>query len=198
MKFSVVLLGLFLLGVGFGTTGIAPQFLLIDGVSMQLVRLLLLLVGLGMGLDPQFFTYLSHVNVRMLLVPAGVALGSLLGAGLVALLLPGMSIRDGAAVGAGLGYYSLSSILIGQIRGAELGVVALISNILREVSTLLLAPLLVRLGGKLAPVASAGATSSDTTLPVIQRYTDSATTLIAVINGLVLTLLVPFLVTLLL
>ena len=198
MKFSLVLLSLFLLGVGIGTTGIAPQFLLIDGVSMQLVRLLLLLVGLGMGLDPQFFIYLSHVNVRMLLVPAGVALGSLLGAGLVALLLPGMSVRDGAAVGAGLGYYSLSSILIGQIRGAELGVVALISNILREVSTLLLAPLLVRLGGKLAPVASAGATSSDTTLPVIQRYTDPATTLIAVINGLVLTLLVPFLVTFLL
>jgi len=61
-----------------------------------------------------------------------------------------------------------------------------------------LAPLLVRVGGKLAPVASAGATSSDTTLPVIQRYTDSATTLIAVVNGLVLTLLVPFLVTFLL
>ncbi len=191
MKFSLVLLGLFMLGVVFGTTGFAPQFLLIDGVSMQLVRVLLLLVGLGMGLDPQFFTYLRHVNLRMLLVPSGVALGSLLGAGLVALVLPGLSVRDGAAVGAGMGYYSLSSILIGQVRGAELGVVALISNILREVSTLLLAPLLVRVGGKLAPIASAGATSSDTTLPVIQRYTDSATTLIAVVNGLVLTLLVP-------
>jgi uncharacterized membrane protein YbjE (DUF340 family) len=198
MKFSLVLLGLFLLGVLIGTTGLAPQFLLIDGVSMQLVRLLLLLVGLGMGLDPQFFIYLRHVNLRMLLVPAGIALGSLLGAGLVALLLPGLSVRDGAAVGAGLGYYSLSSILIGQVRGPQLGVVALISNILREVSTLLLAPLLVRVAGKLAPVASAGATSSDTTLPIIQQYTDSATTLIAVINGLVLTLLVPFLVTFLL
>jgi uncharacterized membrane protein YbjE (DUF340 family) len=198
MRFSLVLLGLFMLGVVFGTTGFAPQFLLIDGVSMQLVRVLLLLVGLGMGLDPQFFTYLRHVNLRMLLVPIGGALGSLLGAGLVALVLPGLSVRDGAAVGAGMGYYSLSSILIGQVRGAELGVVALISNILREVSTLLLAPLLVRVGGKLAPIASAGATSSDTTLPVIQRYTDSATTLIAVVNGLVLTLLVPILVTFLL
>jgi uncharacterized membrane protein YbjE (DUF340 family) len=198
MRFSLVLLGLFMLGVVFGTTGFAPQFLLIDGVSMQLVRVLLLLVGLGMGLDPQFFTYLRHVNLRMLLVPIGGAMGSLLGAGLVALVLPGLSVRDGAAVGAGMGYYSLSSILIGQVRGAELGVVALISNILREVSTLLLAPLLVRVGGKLAPIASAGATSSDTTLPVIQRYTDSATTLIAVVNGLVLTLLVPILVTFLL
>ena len=80
MRFSLVLLGLFMLGVALGTSGIAPQFLLIDGVSMQLVRLLLLLVGLGMGLDPQLYAYLSHVNVRMLLVPAGVALGSLLGA----------------------------------------------------------------------------------------------------------------------
>lgn len=194
MKFSLVLLGLFLLGVVAGATGLAPQILLLDTVSLQLVRLLLLLVGLGMGLDPQFFDYLRQINARMLFVPAGIAIGSLLGAGLVALLLPGISIRDGAAVGAGLGYYSLSSILIGQARGPQLGVVALISNILREVSTLLLAPFLVRAFGKLAPVASAGATSSDTSLPVIQQYTDSETTLIAVVNGLVLTLLVPFLV----
>ena len=199
MKFSLVLLGLFILGVGIGTTGLAPQFLLIDGVSMQLVRLAAVdWWGWGWGWTRNFSPTLRHVNLRMLLVPAGIALGSLLGAGLVALLLPGLSVRDGAAVGAGLGYYSLSSILIGQVRGPQLGVVALISNILREVSTLLLAPLLVRLGGKLAPVASAGATSSDTTLPVIQQYTDSATTLIAVVNGLVLTLLVPFLVTFLL
>ncbi|MCD4673629.1 MAG: lysine exporter LysO family protein [Anaerolineaceae bacterium] len=194
MKFSLVLLGLFLLGVVAGATGLAPQILLLDTVSLQLVRLLLLLVGLGMGLDPQFFDYLRQINPRMLFVPAGIAIGSLLGAGLVSLLLPGISIRDGAAVGAGLGYYSLSSILIGQARGPQLGVVALISNILREMSTLLLAPFLVRAFGKLAPVASAGATSSDTSLPVIQRYTDSETTLIAVVNGLVLTLLVPFLV----
>jgi len=198
MKFSLVLAGLFILGVVIGANGFAPAFLLIDGVSMQLVRLLLLLVGLGMGLDPLFFTTLRQVNLRMLLVPLGIAVGSVLGAGVVALSLPGISLQDGSVVGAGLGYYSLSSILIGQMRGPELGVVALISNILREVSTLLLTPLLVRMGGKLAPVASAGATSSDTTLPIIQQYTDATTTLIAMINGLVLTLLVPFLVTALL
>jgi uncharacterized membrane protein YbjE (DUF340 family) len=198
MKFSLVLLGLFLVGVLVGAAGLTPQALLAEGVSLQLVRLLLLLVGLGMGLDPHFQDHLRQINGRMLFVPAGIVIGSLLGAGLIALLLPGISLRDGVSVGAGLGYYSLSSILISQARGPELGVVALISNILREVSTLLLAPLLVRAFGKEAAVASAGATSSDTTLPVIQRNTDQATTLIAVINGLVLTLVVPFLVSFLL
>jgi uncharacterized membrane protein YbjE (DUF340 family) len=194
MKFSLVLLALFVLGVAVGAGGVAPQALLSDSVSMQLVRILLLLVGVGMGLDPQFFVHLRQVNGRMLLVPAGIVIGSLAGAGMVALVLPGISVRDGVSVGAGLGYYSLSSIMISQARGPQLGVVALIANILREVSTLLLAPLLVRTFGKLAAVASAGATSSDTTLPVIQQFTDHATTLVAVVNGLVLTLLVPILV----
>lgn len=198
MKFSLILLGLFLLGVGMGTTGLCPQTLLSDSLSLQLVRLTLLLGGLSMGLDPLFFSHLRQVHGRMLLVPAGIIAGSLAGAGLVALLLPRISLHDGVLVGAGLGYYSLSSILIGQARGAELGVVALIANILREVSTLLLAPFLVRTFGKLAAVASAGATSSDTTLPVIQRNTDHATTLIAVVNGLILTLIMPFLVAVLL
>lgn len=196
MKFSLVLLGLFILGVILGAAGLSPQVLLQEDLAMQLVRILLLLVGLGIGLDPHLMQYLRQVNLRMLFVPAGIVAGSLAGAGLAALLLPELSFRDGLSVGSGLGYYSLSSIIISQARGPELGVVALISNILREVSTLLLAPLMVQYFGKLAPVASAGATSMDTTLPVIQRATDPATTLIAAVNGLVLTLLVPLLVSL--
>jgi uncharacterized membrane protein YbjE (DUF340 family) len=98
-------------------------------------------------------------------------------------------------VGAGFGYYSLSSIFIGQISGKTLGVVALISNILREIITLLGTPLLLKFFGQLAPIAAGGATSMDTTLPVITKFTGKEYAVISVFSGVVLTMLVPFLVT---
>jgi len=99
------------------------------------------------------------------------------------------------AVGAGFGYYSLSSLFITQLSGEMLGVTALLSNILREILTLLATPLLVQYFGKLAGIASGGATSMDTTLPVITRYSGKEWSIISVFSGVVLTLLVPFLVT---
>jgi uncharacterized membrane protein YbjE (DUF340 family) len=98
------------------------------------------------------------------------------------------------AVGAGFGYYSLSGILIAEISGEELGVVALLANIFREVLTLTLAPLLVKWFGKYAVIASGGATAMDTTLPVVVRYSGKEMAVVAVFSGLVLSILVPVLV----
>jgi uncharacterized membrane protein YbjE (DUF340 family) len=49
--------------------------------------------------------------------------------------------------------------------------------------------------GKLAGISSGGATSMDTTLPVITRFSGKEWSIISVFSGIVLTLLVPFLVT---
>lgn len=58
--------------------------------------------------------------------------------------------------GIGFGYYSLSSIFITEYKGTELGTIALLSNIVREMITLLLSPLLVKVAGPLAPIAAGG------------------------------------------
>ncbi|MGL5957681.1 MAG: lysine exporter LysO family protein, partial [Phocaeicola sp.] len=94
------------------------------------------------------------------------------------------------------GYYSLSSIFITEYRGAELGTVALISNILREIITLLCAPLLVRWFGKLAPISAGGATTMDTTLPIITRTAGEELVVLSIFHGFVVDFSVPFLVTL--
>ena len=78
-------------------------------------------------------------------------------------------IKEPMAVGAGYGYYSLSSIIIRNSHSDALGVVALLSNVIREIITLLLAPLMAIYFGKVAPICSGGATSMDTTLPIISR-----------------------------
>jgi uncharacterized membrane protein YbjE (DUF340 family) len=65
----------------------------------------------------------------------------------------------------------------------------------REFITLIGTPLLARYFGRLAPIASGGATSMDTTLPVITRSVGTDYAVISVVNGVVLTALVPLLIT---
>ncbi|MDY5773929.1 MAG: lysine exporter LysO family protein, partial [Bacteroidaceae bacterium] len=109
--------------------------------------------------------------------------------------LPHRTITDTMAVGAGMGYYSLSSIFITTYKGAELGTVALVSNIIRELITLLLAPILVKYFSKLAPIAAGGATTMDTTLPIITRYSGQSLVIVSIFHGFVTDFSVPFLVT---
>ncbi len=140
---------------------------------------------------------LRQVRPRILLLPAGIIVGSLLGAAAISPLLP-ISLRDALAIGSGMGYYSLSSILIADLRGETLGALALLSNILRELLTFIIAPLLVRIGGKLGPIASGGATVMDTTLPVTIKYAGKEYVVIGFISAVVVTMAVPILIALIL
>ena len=98
-------------------------------------------------------------------------------------------------MGSGFGYYSLSSILITEYRGPELGTVALLANIIREVVTLLGAPLLVRFFGPLTPISCGGATTMDTTLPIITRTSGQDFVILSLFHGFLVDFSVPFLVT---
>jgi uncharacterized membrane protein YbjE (DUF340 family) len=106
------------------------------------------------------------------------------------------SVFDFLAVGSGFGYYSLSSILITEYKGIELGTIALLANILREIITLLFAPVMVKYFGKLAPIAAGGATTMDTTFPIIIRTSGKEFSVVSIYHGFVMDLSVPFLVTL--
>jgi len=117
------------------------------------------------------------------------------GAALSTLLLPPLTAGDTMAVGAGFGYYSLSSIFIADFRGAELGTVALLCNVMRELFTLLAAPLVARWFGPLAAVSIGGATTFDTTLPIITQSAGKPYAVVSVFHGCVLDFSVPFLVT---
>lgn len=99
------------------------------------------------------------------------------------------------AVGAGFGYYSLSSIFIADFRGAGLGTVALLCNVMRELFTLLAAPLVARWFGPLAAVSIGGATTFDTTLPIITQSAGKPYAVVSIFHGCVLDFSVPFLVT---
>lgn len=199
MRNSLIIVLFFLAGVAIGLFRLFPEFIIESNLQVYVLYLLIFLVGIEIGRDITVVWRLIKVlNVRIVLVPLAIAIGSLIGGLLFSFFTDLLSIKESLSVSAGFGYYSLSSILISQIRGELIGVFALLSNIFREILTLLCVPIFAKLFSKLAPIASAGATSVDTTLPLITRFVGKKYAVISIFSGTVLTLLVPFLVPLIL
>lgn len=195
MKGSLIIVGFFVLGIIFGLAG----WLNVDSFSFDIsfiaLALLMFCVGIGVGSDFSALKSLRSQKAGLLLLPLVTIIGTLGGCALVSLLIPGRSMSDVLAVGSGFGYYSLSSIFITEYRGAELGTVALLANISREIVTLLGAPILYKLFGPLAPISSGGATSMDTTLPIITSISGKEFVVLSIYHGFVVDFSVPFLVT---
>lgn len=195
MKGSLIIVGFFVLGAFCGAFHLLPFDIGESRVSFYVLCGLMFSVGLSIGNDPQTLKNFRALNPRLVFLPIATILGTLGAAALVSLLLPHRNVADCMAVGAGMGYYSLSSIFITEYKGPELGTVALLSNIFREIMTLLCAPLLVRWFGNLAPIASGGATTMDTTLPIITRCAGQQFVVVSIFHGFVTDFSVPFLVT---
>lgn len=195
MKGSLLILGSFVLGALVGVYDLLPEALNSPDYTTYALAALLFLLGTSIGYDKSMFSTLRHSSPIILLVPLGTIIGTWLGVALISPLFRNYSAFDLMAVGSGFGYYSISSIFITQYKGAELGTIALAANIIRELSTLLIAPLLATHFGKLAPIAAGGATTLDTTLPIITRSSGSDFIFIAMFHGLILDISIPFFVT---
>lgn len=192
MRDSLVIVGFFTAGTIIGAGGWLPP--VPPETNLYTLYLLLCCVGLHVGRNPHIFSHMRHMDKRLMLLPLVTVGGTWVGAALTSIWLPAHKLSDWLAVGSGFGYYSLSSVLITELRGAELGTIALIYNILRELIVLLGAPLLLRYFGPLAPVSTAGATSGDTTLPVIAGICGKDIVPLSVFHGLTVDFSVPFLV----
>ncbi len=195
MKGSLIIVSFFVAGVLLGVYDLLPEVLVNNDFSVYALYALMFLVGISIGSDEKAINALRNQNLKIFLVPLGTIVGTLVGVAVVSLFLEKRSLTDCLAVGSGFGYYSLSSIFITELKGAELGVIALISNIIREIFTLLFAPLLVMWFGKLAPIAAGGATTMDTTLPIITKFSGKEFVIIAISHGIMVDFTVPFLVT---
>ena len=198
MKGSLIILGFFTAGLLLGYNNLLPSFLIENDYSNYALYFLMFLVGISIGADTKAFQVLRSHNFKIFLVPLTTIIGTAIGISLIYLIIPGLSFKEVQAVGSGYGYYSLSSIIITETYSKSLGVVALLSNVMREISTLLLAPLMAIYLGKIAPICSGGATSMDTTLPIITKASGKEFAIISLFHGIVLTILVPFIVSLIL
>lgn len=196
MKGSLVVVMFFVLGVLMGRMDMAPVWLLDGKFTFVALCCLLFCVGMSIGSNENVVGEFKSLNPRLVLLPVATILGCFAGSVVAWLFLQYRGVTDCLSVGSGFAYYSLSSIFITQYRGVELGTVALLSNIFREMMTLLLAPLMARVFGPLAPIAAGGATTMDTTLPIITQTCGQQYVVVSLFHGFVVDFSVPFLVTL--
>ena len=202
MRGSMMIVGAFVVGCLFGYAGLLPEWLREGNAAMWVLYALMLQVGIGIGSDPRLKEILHSLSPRLLLLPCATILGTLGASLIVSFVLSRWSVAEVLAAGCGMGYYSLSSILvtslkeasIGAAAAAELGTITLMANVMREMFTLLLAPLMVRYFSPAAPICAGGATTIDVTLPTITQYSGREWVFVAIVHGVLVDFSVPFLV----
>lgn len=154
--------------------------------------MLLFFVGMDIGKNKEIFNDLKKMGFKICLLPLSIVVGTLAG-GVIASFFTDLSLIESSAVSAGLGWYSLSAIELSK-HSAELGSIAFLSNVFREVLAIVLIPFIGRHIGHHETIAAAGATSMDTLLPIITKSTNSSIAVISFFTGVVLSSLVPILV----
>jgi uncharacterized membrane protein YbjE (DUF340 family) len=170
-----------------------PTALISDQLFSAALIVALFVFGFSFGCDREAIRRMRQTGARIVVFPVLVAAGSIVG-GLVAGLILQINVAGATAVGSGIGWYTLSGPLMEQLLGAEWGMLAFSANFLRELITIITIPLMVKLD-RYAPIAAGGGTTMDTTLPLIMRYCGRDTLITAFSNGLALSLIAPFAVT---
>lgn len=192
MRDSLVIAGFFVFGCVAGYNdwcGFLPT-----QAGFCALCLLLACVGFGIGQNDEVRRQLRQMDKRLMLLPLATILATWVGAAFTAAFFPRYGMADWLAVSSGFGYYSLSSILITELRSPALGTLALLYNIFRELLVILCAPVLCRLFGPLAPICQGGATSGDTTLPIITSACGHRFVPLSIYHGICVDFTVPFLV----
>jgi len=160
-----------------------------------LLYILIFFIGMDLGLNFKA-EELRRVGHKELILPFLTLFGSVLG-GLIASLIVGAPIKWGVVIGSGCGWYSFTGPLIAQY-STIYGAVGFLANLIREILTVLLYPVTTRKIDPKRAVVIGGATTMDTTLPIIARFGGRTVALAAFVHGLILTALIPFVLPLLL
>lgn len=191
LSVAVSLVGGLLFGYLFLDTGVKDT---LDLILISALDVMIFIAGIEIGSNRGILKRICNLHSALLAlaIPFAVACGSICGALLLG-HIAGLSAYDSLLVGGGLGWYSFSSVVISAMYSTEIGTVAFLANMMREISGFFLIPLLVRVHKFLA-LAPSGAATMDSGLPVVIKYTNLHVGMYSFINGLVLTLIVPVLI----
>ncbi|MDD7601597.1 MAG: lysine exporter LysO family protein [Firmicutes bacterium] len=182
---------------GFILAGILVGWLFLDGQKAAwmdtalTVSLVFLYTGVGVSLasNKSVFGYIRKLGLRILFLPLAIFLGCMLGGFLAGLVL-GVPTAWVVTSASGMGYYSLTGAFMTETWGIEAGTYGFIVNVSRDVFTVLLLPVLIRIS-KGSPIASGAAGCMDTMLVPVSRYVGPELSLVALISGTILTFVVP-------
>ena len=181
---SLVLVAAVLAGFGIGRVVSLPTTTTIEWALYVLLALV------------AFDLPLHWAGLRSVWVPLTAAVAGALLAGVVFALVSGTAITISMATVLAFGWYTLAGPLVLARAGPVLGLLAFLTNFLRENLTMVLSPSVGRRLRGEGLAALGGATSMDTTLYFVTRYGDRDAGSLSLASGLALTvaasLVVPF------
>ena len=199
-KDSLIILGCFVLGLVLSLTRILPNaFYTLDFESYAdwVLYAMLLFVGISIGMGDSILALVKKLPRRVLWLPLVALLGTWIGSVLAFLVIRtlgyDLSLQQSATINTAMGYYSLSSILTTKAWGATIGSICLLTNLLRELFTILCAKPLGKVFGRFASTSSGGATVTDTSLPIILKAEGNEIMPAVLYFGIVINIAVPFL-----
>lgn len=190
-----ILAALFLgMGLGYWFLNLQAKETL-DTILMTALAVMVFLAGIDIGVNRHLMAKICTPRslLFLLALPAGITLGSL-AAGWLAAPLLGLARQDALLAAGSLGWYSLGSVVVSAMYNTEAGTLTFLTNMLRETLAIVLMPLFVR-WDKLTAVALAGAATMDSDLPIVIGNTNLQIGMAGFVSGLILTLLVPGLLT---
>jgi uncharacterized membrane protein YbjE (DUF340 family) len=145
-----------------------------------------------MGKQGTMLNDIKAAGFKVLLVPAVVVVGTFAFAALAGLVLP-TGAKDAVAASAGFGWYSLAPTLL-QGYSLTVSATAFLSNVMREIFSIIFVPVVARKIGYVECTALCGATAMDTLLPVVVGATHERITIYSFVTGVILSLAVPVLI----
>ncbi|MGC9174998.1 MAG: lysine exporter LysO family protein [Thermoprotei archaeon] len=158
-------------------------------VISGLLTLLVLVIGLDMGPSVGLDSFKRDLTHSW--IPFSALVGAVAG-GLISSALFSLNVKFSVAASVGLGWYSLDGPLLSSYFGPNYGMVGFMVNFLREQMTFFVVPLLCdQKPGALLTLG--GSTTMDDTLSLYASTLGDDYKEIALFNGLVLSMIIPFL-----
>ncbi|BBE30839.1 membrane protein [Tepiditoga spiralis] len=185
----ILLLSAVILGILFG---LFSGFSISGNLITVLLMILVFTVGVDIGLEENILQKIKASIKTILIQSILTILGTLTFSGFVA-FFTSLTVKEAIGAASGLGWYSLSGVMISGMYSPVLGAISFTSNVIREVLGILLIPIVSKFS-ELGAISIGGATSMDTLLGIISKNTNKKNTLVAFGQGVVLSITVPLLI----
>ena len=174
--------------LGYGLAELVHYFNLNLSISTwNLLLIFMLFIGLDLAYSPLDRSWL---NWKIMLVPLGCIIGSLAGALLSSFIIKDINLKDLIMLSQGYGFYSMSGIVVTELKNAELGSIALMNDLFREIIAILL---MYSIGWRYprSAISAAAATAMDVTLPMVKQACGNNFIPHAMVSGFILSILAP-------
>ncbi|MGC8572645.1 MAG: lysine exporter LysO family protein [Caldisphaera sp.] len=162
----------------------------VEDIAVYWLYILLGLIGVVVGISARDILKTAIKGIKNgILLTISVFIGDIISGFIISFILK-QSLNYALSISIGSGWYSLIGPFI-SIYNPYYGVIGFVSNLLREAYTLSLFPVFYSIFG-IPSIAMGGATTMDTSLGIIIKYSGVKNSSSALMQGLIITIVLPF------